>query len=100
MKKLCVRSLVLALGIGGALCALIMGWLAAFGWGTQVVMLLSSFYIGYEPTFLGGIIGAVWGFVDGAISGLVIGYLYNVFAAKGEKSTPVRKAVRRRKGRR
>jgi hypothetical protein len=32
---------------------------AMFGWGIGVVQVLSTLYIGYEPSFVGAISGAV-----------------------------------------
>jgi hypothetical protein len=31
---------------------------------------------------VGGIIGAIWGFVDGAIAGAIIAWVYNAVASK------------------
>ncbi len=45
--------------------------------GTTFVSAFSNLYIGYGPTFVGGIIGAVWGFFDGAVAGAVIALVYN-----------------------
>jgi len=41
---------------------------------------LSSLYIGYAPSFVGGIIGGIWGFFDGLIGGAILALLYNAFA--------------------
>jgi hypothetical protein len=60
----------------------IIAWL--FGWGTDMVHLFGSFYIGYTPTLLGSIIGMVWGFADCFIGGVVIAWLYNLFAGKAK----------------
>ena len=78
MYKLNVKALAIALGSAWALCMLFAGWASIFGWSTKFVEIMSSVYIGFEPTFLGGIVGAIWGFVDGAIAGLVIAIIYNV----------------------
>lgn len=51
-----------------------------FGWGSGFVEVMSSMYIGYEASLVGGLIGAAWGFVDGAIAGLLISLLYNFFS--------------------
>ena len=48
-------------------------------WGIDLVTTMSSLYIGYAPTFLGSIIGAIWAFVDGFIAGVVIAWIYNKF---------------------
>jgi len=42
-----------------------------------IVQLFSKVYRGYGKTLLGGIIGAAWGFMDGAVSGLLIAWVYN-----------------------
>lgn len=80
VRNINVAGLGFALGIACAVYALFIGaaaWL--FGWGTAVVEVLSSLYIGYDATFLGAVIGAVWAFVDGFIGGVIIGWLYNRF---------------------
>jgi hypothetical protein len=80
MKKLSVKGLTISLGVAWAVFVLFIGWAAIFGWGTSVVEALSSLYIGYAPTWLGGIIGAAWAFVDGAVGGLIIALIYNAVA--------------------
>jgi len=77
MDKLDVKALAFGLGVSWALCMLFIGWVGAFGWGTKIIEVMSSLYIGFKPTFLGGIIGAIWGFIDGAIGGLIIALVYN-----------------------
>jgi uncharacterized membrane protein len=39
--------------------------------------LLGNFFIGYDVTFFGSLIGAAYGFVGGYITGLLIGWIYN-----------------------
>jgi len=79
-QKLSVLSLGLAIGI---LCAIYMFFIGAvawlFNWGTGLVELISSLYIGFSATLAGSIIGAVWAFIDGFIAGVVIAALYNKF---------------------
>lgn len=73
-----VVSFGLALGIVSAVFIFAIGiasWL--FGWGTFVVGMLSSLYIGYSPSFVGAISGAVWAFVDGLIGGALFAWVYN-----------------------
>ena len=53
-----------------------------FGWGKGIVEVMSSVYIGYSASFLGGIIGAVWGFADGLIGGAIFALIYNGIARK------------------
>ena len=90
MYRFNLKALALSLGITWALGLLFLGWVGAFGWGLEAVDVFSSFYIGYEPTFIGGVIGAVWGFIDGAVGGIVIGFLYNLFLPQ-EKKAKVKK---------
>lgn len=77
MEKINVKALSVALGSAWALCMLFAGWASIFGWSVKFVEIMGSVYIGFEPTFLGGIIGAAWGFIDGAVAGLVIAVIYN-----------------------
>ena len=41
------------------------------------LQLLSQFFIGYEVSFLGSIIGFLYGFAVGTFSGALIGWIYN-----------------------
>ncbi len=82
MEKLNVKALAVGLGASWAVCMLFVGWVSIFGWGTKFVEMMSSVYIGFTPTFLGGIIGAVWGFIDGAIGGAIIAVVYNAIAKR------------------
>jgi len=78
-SKCSVIGLALGLGITWGLFMLISGWTSMFGWGNAFVSTMSSLYIGYEPSFIGGIVGGIWGFVDGFIAGAVIAFFYNIF---------------------
>ena len=73
-----VLSLGVALGITNALVVFLLGLTTALaGWGILVVQVLSTLYIGYEPTLLGAITGAVWAFVDAFILGVLVAWIYN-----------------------
>ncbi len=52
--------------------------------GEQVVgphlQLLSQFFIGYRVTFLGSLIGFLYGFAIGSLCGTAIGFIYNKIA--------------------
>jgi hypothetical protein len=75
-----VISFGLAVGVTSAIFVFLLGVAAAlFGWGVPIAVALSSLYIGYGPTFVGAIAGAVWAFVDGLIAGVLIAWLYNRF---------------------
>ncbi|MDH3475155.1 MAG: bacteriophage holin [Rhodospirillales bacterium] len=75
-----VISFGLALGVTSAIFVFLLGLAAALlGWGVQMAVALSSLFIGYGPTFVGAIAGAVWAFVDGLVAGVLIAWLYNRF---------------------
>jgi hypothetical protein len=86
MQKLQVFPLAVAVGITWALGILLLGWAGSFGWGTDLVRVMSSLYIGYGPGFFGGIIGGIWALVDGAIFGAVITLVYNVAAGRAKSA--------------
>lgn len=48
-----------------------------FNYGTDIVDLIGTVYVGYKPTVLGSFIGAIWGFFDAAFGGLIFAWLYN-----------------------
>ncbi|MFH1276248.1 MAG: hypothetical protein ABIH82_03980 [Candidatus Woesearchaeota archaeon] len=52
--KLNVKAFTLSSGIVFGTGFLLLGWMAGFGWGTEMVSLFSSLYVGYKPGFLGG----------------------------------------------
>jgi hypothetical protein len=82
MEKLNVKALAVGIGVLWAIYVLFLGWVAAFGWGREMVTVLSSLYIGYSATFVGAIIGGIWAFVDGVIAGAIIAWVYNKVAKK------------------
>jgi len=81
--QLCIKSFTLAIGIVWCLTTLILGWTSIFGWGNAFVETMASIYIGYEASFVGGIIGGIWGFVGGAIGGLLVSFFYNLISLGG-----------------
>jgi hypothetical protein len=70
------------LGASWGIGMLFLGWISILGWGIDIVKIISSLYIGFAPSFLGGIIGGVWGFTDGAVGGLIIAIVYNAVIKK------------------
>ncbi len=48
-----------------------------FPWGHDFILVFSSVYIGYAPTFVGAVVGLFWGLVDGFICGFIFAWLYN-----------------------
>jgi hypothetical protein len=77
MMRLSVKGLGLALGVTWGAGVLMLGLIGAIGWGRAVVDVLGSLYLGFRPTLLGSVIGGAWAFVDGAIAGIVVAWLYN-----------------------
>lgn len=82
MEKLSVKGLAIGLGVSWGIYMLFIGWASIFGWGVRFVEVMSSIYIGFKPTFLGILIGGMWGFVDGAIGGIIIALVYNAIVRK------------------
>ena len=81
MQKLNVKGLALGFGILLSLYVFLIGMASMLGWGTEFVEVFSSLYIGFGPSFLGSLIGAAWGFVDGVIGGAIIALIYNKIAS-------------------
>jgi hypothetical protein len=77
MMRLSVKGLGLALGVTWGAGVLMLGLIGAIGWGRAVVDVLGSLYLGFRPTLLGSVIGGAWAFVDGALAGVVVAWLYN-----------------------
>ncbi len=78
----------LALGLLFGLIIFIMTNLIAIGEGGPInergesiiepfLLLMSQFFIGYNVSFLGSIIGFLYGFGIGTISGAILGWIYN-----------------------
>jgi hypothetical protein len=80
MNKLQPVPLGLAFGILWAASVFILGLTAMGDWGSGIVAGLGTLYIGYGPSFVGAIIGAVWAFVDGLVGGFILAWLYNLLA--------------------
>ncbi len=66
-------------------------WMILLGDGAvgEEVPILSDMYLMYRISPVGSIIGLLWGFLDGAICGLIFAWMYNFFAMKmkREKAT-------------
>ena len=54
-------------------------WRPRAAWGTPWSA-LSALYPGYSVTYLGSVVGLVYGFVSGALIGAAFCWLYNRFA--------------------
>ena len=73
-----IQSFGLTTAIFGALSMFILTWwLIINGNAEGPITLFERIYIGYSFTPMGSIIGAVWGFVDLGIAGVIFAWLYN-----------------------
>ena len=73
-----IRAFALTAGIfGGTSLFLIAWWLILTGNSEGPTTLLERINIRYSFTPIGSLIGAVWGFIDFAIGGAVVAWLYN-----------------------
>ncbi len=80
MNKLQPLAFGVAIGVLWAIYVFFAAIFAMYEWGTAMVSALGSFYIGYGPTVLGAIIGAIWAFVDGLVAGAIVAWIYNAIA--------------------
>jgi len=63
-----------------ALYMLVLGLIATYtGLGTPLVDAIGSAYVGYAKSLEGSIIGGIWGAIDGFVLGYVSAWLYNRF---------------------
>ena len=85
--KLNLKALALASGILWGAAVLITGVANLIwpGYAGKFLEIVASIYPGFKATRSFGdvIVGAVYALVDGAITGLVFGWLYNLFVGKG-----------------
>ena len=73
-----IRAFALTTGIfGAATMFFIAWWLILNGNAEGPITLLERIYPGYSFTPMGSVIGAIWGFIDFAIGGAIIAWLYN-----------------------
>ena len=79
--KLSIKGLALTAAILWALCTLVLSiTVSQWGWGSECLKIISSMYLGYDTTLTGTVIGIVWGFADGLVSGAIFAWLYNKLA--------------------
>lgn len=72
------RRLGLSGGILWAVSMFIMTWASIlWDYGTPFLDLVKSFYIGYEVSPIGSVIGLGYGFLDGFIGLFLLAWLYN-----------------------
>jgi hypothetical protein len=81
--KLNVKAFALTCGIFWAVSVLVITWwlIALYG-ASGARTLLGLFYLGYNVSPVGSIIGLIWGFFDGLICGAIFAWLYNFMAGR------------------
>lgn len=83
--KLCVRSLTLTVALlwGGAILCVGLAHLAFPGYASSFLSGIGSIYPGFHgaQSFGDVLVGTAYALVDGALGGLIFGWLYNAFSA-------------------
>ena len=83
--KLNIKAFGLTCGILWGLAVLLSTyWIIIIGSPGSTLALIQKFYFGYSVSWLGGIVGLIWGFVDGFICGAIFAWLYNKLVAEKE----------------
>lgn len=71
----------LSLGIFGGLAIAVYSLLCAYtGYGIEIETYLEALLPGYSLTLAGGIVGVVWVFSIGYLSGSILAWIYNKLA--------------------
>ncbi len=74
------RALGMALGtIWGVSIFLVTMWAVVRGHG-ETLTLLGGYYLGYSVTYVGAVMGLIWGFIHCFIAGVLTALLYNMFS--------------------
>ena len=85
--KLNIKAFALTCGvIWGAGLFFIAWWLILLEGNSPDPCFLNRIYRGYTMTPVGSLIGAIWGFLDAGIGGLIFAWLYNLLAERFQKS--------------
>ena len=78
MGKLDVMVFGLVFGCLWSLCILVLALVSKVAnRGKGIIKLFAKVYVGYGATVPGSLVGAIWGFIDGTISGMLIAWAYN-----------------------
>jgi len=81
--QLNIKAFALSWGIlWGASLFILTWWLIVLEGSSGDPTFIGRFYIGYNISPSGSILGLLWGFVDGTIGGLIFGWIYNFLARK------------------
>jgi len=78
-----VKAFALTAGLFWGVGIFLLTWWIIFTTGPSYdLTFLGRMYLGYRMTPPGSVIGLVWGFLDGVISGGIFALLYNFIAGK------------------
>lgn len=81
--KLNVKAFALSTGLLWGVSVFMMTWWLIYREGTTgEPIFLERFYLGFDITPLGSVIGLIWALPDGFIGGAVFAWLYNALASK------------------
>lgn len=76
--KLNIKAMALTAGITwGVMVFVATLWVIIGPTAGETLSKLKMYYLGYSVSFVGAIIGLLWGFVHGCIGGAVFALIYN-----------------------
>lgn len=85
--KLDVKALALSCGlILGLGLFMVTWWVIALDGASGETTWLGHVYRGYSISPVGSVIGAAWGFIDGAFGGAILALLYNRLRRQDESA--------------
>jgi hypothetical protein len=89
--RMSVRALTFAFALlwGGGIAFAALVHLAVPTYGTSFLQFASSIYPGFHGarSFGDALMGIAWGLCDGACAGLILGWLYNLFAGRAANAS-------------
>ena len=86
-----VASFAIACGVTWGLAVAVLALAAGlFGWGVALALILQDLYLGFGPSIVGAIAGAVWGFANGFVFGMIVAWLYNRMLLSRQAHVPAR----------
>jgi len=75
-----IKAMAIAFGLVWGISLFVITWFIILLEGSSdTTTFIGKFYIGYSLTPVGSLIGLMWGIIDGAIGGVMFGWLYNKF---------------------
>ncbi len=85
--KLNVKALAATCAVlWGLALALLTWWYVIRGYDPTILEEVGKVYLGYSVSWAGGLVGLVYGLVDGAIAGALVAWVYNLFIDKFAKA--------------